>query len=81
MPLDSLGHRQESSDEAFKRRCIGWELKYSFIPKRCSYTGKWLWFTLAYQGVSMLTGPGDPIFDVRWCERHEYLFLKIKGVI
>ncbi len=79
MPLDSLMY--ETPDEAFKRRCIGWELKYSLIPRRCSYTGKWLWFTLAYQGVSMLTGPGDPIFDIRWCERHEYLFLKIKGTI
>jgi hypothetical protein len=29
----------------------------------------------------MLTGPGDPIFEYRWCERKEYLFLKIKGTI
>jgi hypothetical protein len=32
-------------------------------------------------GTSMLTGPGEPIFDHRWCERNEYLFLKIKGTI
>lgn len=72
---------QETDDEAFKRRCIGWELKYSLWPRRCHYTGKYLWFTLAYMGTSMLTGPGEPIFDYRWCDRKEYLFLKIKGTI
>jgi len=80
MPLDQLMD-WETPDQTFKRRCIGWELKYSLIPRRCFYTGKWLWLTLAYRGVSMLTGPGEPIFDVRWCERQEYLFLKIKGTI
>jgi hypothetical protein len=29
----------------------------------------------------MLTGPGEPVFDYRWCEKNEYLFLKIKGTI
>lgn len=79
MPMDSL--MWESEDAAFKRRCIGWQLKYSLWPRRCHYTGKLLWLTSAYMGTSMLTGPGDPIFDYRWCERHEYLFLKIKGTI
>ncbi len=79
MPLDSLMY--ETPDEAFKRRCIGWELEFSFFPRRCFYTGKYLWFKLAYRGTSMLTGPGEPIFEHRWCERKEYLFLKIKGII
>lgn len=69
------------SNEAFNRRCLGWQLKFSFFPRRCFYTGKYLWFKLAYRGTAMLTGPGDPIFEDRWCERHEYLFLKIKGII
>ena len=68
-------------DDAFKRRCMGWKLKYSIWPRRYHYTGKLLWLTLAYEGVSMLIGPGDPIFEYRWCERHEYLFLKMKGTI
>jgi hypothetical protein len=80
MPMDTLMW-QETADEAFNRRCIGWELKYSLWPRRCYYTGKYLWFTLAYMGTSMLTGPGEPIFEYRWCDRKEYLFLKIKGTI
>ncbi len=69
------------SDEAFNRRCIGWELTFSFIPRRCFYTGKYLWLKLAYKGTSMVTGPGDPVFEYRWCEKHQYLFLKIKGIL
>ena len=79
MPLDSLMY--ETQDEAFKRRCIGWEFKYSLLPRRCHYTGKFIWLQNAYQGTSMLTGPGEPIFEHRWCEKKEYLFLKIKGII
>jgi len=79
MPLDSI--LWESDDQAFKRRCVGWELKFSLLPRRCFYTGKYLWFKTAYMGTSILTGPGEPIYEYRWCERHEYLFLKIKGVI
>jgi hypothetical protein len=29
----------------------------------------------------MVTGPGEPIFEDRWCERNKYLILKIKGTI
>lgn len=76
MPLDSM-----FDDDFFKRRCIGWQLKWSLWPRHCFYTGKLLWFTLAYKGTAIITGPGEPIFEYRWCERHEYLFLKIRGKI
>ena len=77
MPLDNLIW----INDHFKRRCIGWQLKFSLLPRRCFYTGKYLWFTLAYKGTAMITGPSEPVFEYRWCERHEYLFLKIKGII
>jgi hypothetical protein len=78
MPLDTL---MNTPDEAFKRRCVGWSLEYSLLPRRCYYTGKYIWLTKAYKGTSMLTGPGEPIFEHRWCDREQYLFLKIKGTI
>lgn len=77
MPLDSLMRDNDS----FKRLCIGWGKKFTFIPRRCYYTGKYLWLKQAYKGTAILTGPGDPLFEYRWCESKEYLFLKIKGVI
>jgi hypothetical protein len=68
-------------DDGFIRRCIGWELRWSFLPRKCFYTNRSLWLKQAYMGTSILTGPGDPIFDYRWIDQKEYLFLKIKGVI
>jgi hypothetical protein len=68
-------------DDGFIRRCVGWELRWSFLPRKCFYTKRWLWFKRAYIGTSILTGPGDPIFDYRWVDKKEYLILKIKGVI
>ncbi len=68
-------------NDYFKSRCLGWELRFSFFPRRCFYTGKYLWLKLAYRGTAMITGPGEPIFEDRWCEKREYLFLKIQGTI
>lgn len=69
------------SDADFKRRCIGWQLVFCFLPRRCHYTGKYLWFKRAYHGTAIVTGPGEPEFEDRWCSTREYLFLKIKGTI
>ena len=68
-------------DDGFIRRCVGWELQWSLLPRKCFYTKKSLWLKRAYMGISILTGPGDPIFDYRWVDQKEYIFLKIKGVI
>jgi hypothetical protein len=32
-------------------------------------------------GVSMLTGPGEPIFEYRWIEKNEFLIQRIKGTV
>lgn len=78
MPMDTL---MNSSLADFKRRCIGWELRFVFWPQRCYFSGKLLWFQLAYQGTSMLTGPGDSIFEYMWVDRKEWLLQRIKGTI
>ncbi len=77
MPLDTLMW----DNETFNRRCLGCQLKISFLPRRCFYTGKYLWLKLAYKGTAMITGPGEPVFEHRWCEKNQYLFLKVKGTI
>lgn len=77
MPLDKIVW----DNETFNRRCLNWQLKWSLWPRKCHYTGKLLWFTLAYKGTAMITGPGEPVFEYRWCERQEYLFLRIKGIV
>lgn len=77
MPMESLMW----DNSLWNRRCLGWELKLSLLPRRCTYTGKYLWLEYAYKGTAMITGPGEPVFETRWCNKKEYLFLKIKGVI
>jgi hypothetical protein len=76
MPLD-----HSFDNDSFKRRCIGWQRKISFLPRKCYYTGKSIWLKKAYKGTEMITGPGTPVFDHRWVHPQEYLFLKIKGLI
>jgi hypothetical protein len=77
MPLDNLIW----FDDDWNRWCIGWKKQFALFPRRCYYTGKYLWLKPAYKGTAMITGPGEPVFESRWCDSKEYLFLKIKGVI
>jgi hypothetical protein len=58
-----------------------WKLKFVWFPKRCSNSGKLIWLKNAYKGTRMITGPGEPVFEYRWYEKHEYLLLKIKGTL
>ena len=66
-------------DDWFYRRCVGWELKFALIPRRCYITKRLIWLEYAYKGTSVLTGPGDPIIDHRWHDKMEHLMWKIKG--
>jgi hypothetical protein len=75
MPLDRL------FDQSFNNHCLGWQLKFSLIPRTCFYSGKWIWLKRAYRGTAMWTGPGEPIFEDRWVDRKQYLFLRLQGKI
>jgi hypothetical protein len=65
-------------EDAFYRRCVGWELKLVLWPTQCYITGKKLWLQYAYRGTSVLTGPGDSIIDHRWHDKHEHLIWLLK---
>lgn len=75
MPLDSL------TDDRFKRWCLGWSKKFSLLPRRCFYSNKLIWFKFAYEGVAMITGPGEPVVITRWISKDEFLFAKLRGII
>ena len=58
----------------------GWnQLCWSLWPRRCAVSNQWLWLTLAYRAMYIITGPGDPAIWVRWYSRKEMLVLKLKG--
>lgn len=68
-------------NDHFKRRCIESKIKFSVLPRKCFYTNKSIWFKRAYRMTAMITGPGEPIFEDRWVDSKEYIFLKIKGIL
>ena len=55
-----------------------WQLKWSLLPRRCELSGRTLWFRLAYQGVLIIYGPGDPVTEVRWHDPDEHLLWRLR---
>lgn len=58
-----------------------WELKFSWLPRRCDRTGELIWLQWAYRGIHTLTGPDLPFEDHRWVTRDEWVIEKLKGTI
>ena len=54
-----------------------WELKFTWLPKKCDITGRRIWLEMAYKGTAIWTGPGEPIVEVRWHEKLEHLIWAI----
>ena len=66
---------------SYRNFCIGTELKFTWLPKRCHFTGKILWMKLAYKQTAMYPGPGDVIFEERWYDKKEFLIAILKGIV
>lgn len=79
MPLDQFVNGEK--ERIWKEHCIGWQLKFSVLPRKCYYSRKKIWFCWAYKGTAMWTGPGDPVFENKWVGKNEYLIQKLKGNI
>ena len=56
------------------------EYKFSFWPRRCYNTGRWLWLETVMRGRAIWNGPGDYIVDDRWYDSNEALIMMIKKV-
>lgn len=56
-----------------------WELKFSFLPRRCDISNKLCWFKYAYQGTAVWQGPGEDAIEKRWHDNTEHLIWKLKG--
>lgn len=65
-------------DSSFYRRA-GWELKFSFWPRRCLISNKLIWLKYGYKGTAMWTGPGTPVYEYQWHDITEHLIWKLKG--
>lgn len=61
------------------RRAVGWKLKLCWLPKQCFLTGKPLWGKKAYHGFRVITGPGDPVQEDYWIDKHEFMVWNLRG--
>jgi hypothetical protein len=66
--------------DSFFRKAI-WKLTFAWLPRRCLLSNRWIWLQLGYQGTAMWTGPGTPVFEVRWLTKEEFLVASLKGTI
>jgi hypothetical protein len=65
------------SYDPFDDRAV-FKYKYSFIPRRCYTTNRWIW-GLSMRGRRVITGPGDPLIQDRWYHRDEAIIKMLKG--
>ncbi len=79
MPMDHVQQSPPSENWAFKNRRIGQSNKRSWIPRKCFLSNKDLWFKKCVVVTSMVTGPGDAIFESYWCDAKEFFLNEIKG--
>lgn len=75
-----MDHVQASppSEDWGLNRVKYWDIKFSWLPRKCFLSGKPLWGKFAYYGVRYIHGPGEPIIDTYWIDRHEYLIWQLK---
>lgn len=58
-----------------------WQLKLCILPRRCASSGRSIWLRNAYRGTAIWTGPGDPVYEIKWISVEEFLFGRIAGKI
>jgi hypothetical protein len=76
---------QRTADRAFRilfdpldfEQRARFESRWSFCPRRCYRTGRWIWGP-AVRAEAMWTGPGEPITERRWLHRHEGLVMMLR---
>ncbi len=70
---------QTVNDVLFYKKCLGWELKFTWLPKRCDITGEKIWLKLAYRGTAVWRA-GDNIFisEHRWHDKCEHIIWQLK---
>lgn len=76
MPLDTLA----DYDWIFYKKAE-WEYVFSWLPHKCEISNKLLWFTRAYRGMAVYTGPGEPVIEYKWFDKDQFMIARLKGLI
>jgi hypothetical protein len=64
-------------EESFRTQAH-WRLRFVWRPRRSAITGRWLWLRYVYEGIRMITGPGDPVILFRYHEPVEHIIWNLK---
>jgi hypothetical protein len=79
MPLDiSISYSPPSEYRGLQRVKV-WKLKFSLFPRKCFLSNKALWGKFAYHGINWIGGPGEPVKEVFWIEKNEFLMWNLRG--
>jgi len=66
--------------DPFKDKCVGTQLEFTFLPKKCYITGRTLMFEYAYKQTAMWTN-NEIVFEHRYYDKNEFLIAKLKGEV
>ena len=78
MPLDATVQQSPITEDWGLNRVKYWELKLCWLPKKCFLSEKPLWGKRAYYGERYIHGPGEPVMDTYWIDKHEFLIWQLK---
>jgi hypothetical protein len=78
MPLDDVTFRQYRYQEWGLNQARNWRLNFCLWPRTCYLSGTRLWLTWCYKGSRLIMGPGDPVLDVYYIDKFEYLLWQLK---
>jgi len=57
-------------------RCT-WRRKFTWLPHRSLASNRFIWCKPAWQGLEMLTGPGDTLVLTYWLTPEEYVWYQM----
>ena len=59
-------------------RVSNWQLKFAWLPHRCSLGDQFIWLKFAYCGRKIISGPGEPVFEDYWHTTVEHMIWLLK---
>ena len=60
--------------------CASFQYAWCLWPRRCYISNKWIFLEIAIRGRQVITGPGEPVIEDRWYNKHEGLLKLMKGL-
>jgi hypothetical protein len=59
-------------------RVANWQLKFAWLPHRCSLSDQFIWLKFAYRGRKIISGPEEPVIEDYWHTTTEHLIWLLK---